>query len=76
MPDIAALIAPRKLIIIAGKQDHLADIEGVREGFTIAQNAYQKIDRGENIILLEGEGGHMFYPDLAWPVIQESINTN
>lgn len=74
MPEFAALIAPRKLIIIAGKQDHLADIEGVRKGFTIAKNSYHQLDSDENIILQEGEGGHMFYPDLAWPVIQTSIN--
>ena len=71
MPDLAELIAPRELLIIAGKEDYIADIEGVREGFATAQALYQKQDAIENIILLEGDGGHQFYPELAWPKINE-----
>lgn len=74
MPDFAALIAPRKLIIVAGKHDPLADIEGVREGFNIAKNAYQKLGVPDNVILIEGNAGHQFYPELAWPVIQKIMN--
>lgn len=76
MPDFAALIAPRKLIIVAGKHDHIADIEGVRKGFNIARNEYQKLGVPDNIILLEGDAGHQFYPELAWPVIKKTINFN
>lgn len=71
MPDLAELIAPRHLMIVAGKEDYLADIEGVREGFAIAQKLYQKYDAIENVTLLEGDGGHQFYPDLAWPEIDQ-----
>lgn len=69
MPELAELIAPRHLLIIAGKEDYLADIEGVRAGFATARKLYRQRDAIENLALLEGDGGHQFYPDLAWPKI-------
>lgn len=74
MPDFAALIAPRKLLIVAGKKDNLADIDGVREGFNIARKSFKKAGVPQRIKLIEGDGGHQFYPDLAWPVIQQFMN--
>ncbi len=71
MPDLAELIAPRRLIIVAGQEDYLADIEGVRAGFATAQTFYAQHQASENITLLEGDGGHQFYPDLAWPAIDQ-----
>ncbi len=71
MPDLASLIAPRKLIIVAGKEDYIADIEGVREGYAIAKKAFAAQNVPENIMLIEGDGGHQFYPDLAWPEINK-----
>lgn len=74
MPDFAALIAPRKLIIVAGKKDHLADIDGVRKGFKIALESYQEQSASENIKLIEGEEGHKFYPTLVWPSIKDIMD--
>lgn len=70
MPELSALIAPRHLLIVAGKEDYLADIDGVREGYAIAQELYQK---KENVCLVEGDGGHQFYPDLAWPIVDHYL---
>ena len=75
MPELAELIAPRHLMIVAGQEDYLADIEGVREGFATAQALYERHDAVDHVTLLEGEGGHQFYPDLAWPKITEVKNT-
>lgn len=71
MPDFAKLIAPRKLIIIGGKHDPIADIEGVRTGVEIARKAYQSKKSEANLVYLEGEKGHQFYPQLAWPAINK-----
>ncbi len=71
MPDLARLIAPRHLLIVAGKQDYLADISGVRRGFTIAEKIYREAGAVGHIRLLEGDDGHQFYPDLSWPVIED-----
>lgn len=56
------------------KHDNIADIEGVRIGFKIALKSYQEQGVPDNIVLIESEGGHKFYPELAWPVIQKMKN--
>ena len=66
MPELSALIVPRHLLIIAGKQDYLADIEGVREGIKSAKAIYKKHNALDHLVLVEGDGGHQFYSDLAW----------
>ncbi len=72
MPDFAGLIAPRKLIIIAGQKDPIADIEGVRAGVEIARKSFKEKQVSENLVFLEGIEGHKFYPELAWPEINKS----
>ena len=69
MPELAEAIAPRHLLIVAGKKDYLADIEGVREGYFTARKLFEKYDAADHVRLTEGEGGHQFYPELAWPII-------
>lgn len=70
MPDLAGLIAPRSLLIVAGKQDYLARFDGVLEGYQVAQKCYLAAGHADRVTLSVGELGHQFYPELAWPVIQ------
>lgn len=71
MPDLAGLIAPRRLLIVAGKQDNLARFAGVERGFQRAREIFVAARAPEHVRLVAGEGGHQFYPDQAWPVIAE-----
>jgi dienelactone hydrolase len=71
MPDLAGLIAPRDLILVAGKGDHIARFDGVEEGFGMAQRSFAAAGCADRVVLLAADGGHQFYPELAWPVIQE-----
>lgn len=73
MPDLAGLIAPRHLLIVAGKQDPLARFEGVEEGCRRAGQAFAAAGAGDRVALLAAEGGHQFYPDLAWPEINRVL---
>ncbi|MCD6416474.1 MAG: acetylxylan esterase [Planctomycetes bacterium] len=73
MGDLAGLIAPRKLIVVAGQEDELFPIGGVRRAFETAQGIFAAAGCADNIRLLVGRGGHRFYADLAWPVIKEMI---
>jgi len=73
MPDLAGLIAPRHLIIVAGKQDYLARFDGVERGYEVARQCFAASGHPNRVTLVTGEGGHQFYPDLAWPVIQETL---
>ena len=75
MPDLAGLIAPNRLLIVAGRTDPLARIEGVEQGFARAQEIFTAAGVPQRVRLVIGEGGHQFYPDLAWPVIGSLVTT-
>jgi dienelactone hydrolase len=75
MPDLAGLIVPRRLLIVAGRKDPLARIEGVEKGVRRAQDIFAAGGATGRVRLVIGEGGHQFYPELAWPVVAEMIKT-
>lgn len=68
MGDIGCLIAPRKLIVVCGKEDFIFPVEGVKKSFDIIKSAYASIGKEDICHLVIGDGGHQFYPDQAWPI--------
>lgn len=73
MGDLAGLIAPRDFIIVAGSEDYLATLAGVRTAFAQTEKIFAAANCPDNAQLIVGEGGHQFYPDLAWPRIQDVL---
>ena len=73
MPDLAGLVTPRQLMIVAGKEDYLARFDGVRQGFETARKIYVKSGHPGRISFIVGAGGHQFYPDQTWPLIQQTL---
>jgi dienelactone hydrolase len=71
MPDLAGLVAPRRLLIVAGREDNLARIAGVERGYRHAREIFAAAGAADRVRLVIGEGGHQFYPKEAWPVIGE-----
>ena len=71
MGDLACLIAPRKLIVVAGELDPGFKIDGTRREYEIIEKIYERAGCKDNCRLIVGEGGHRFYADLSWPVFRE-----
>ena len=71
MPDLAGLVAPRRLLIVAGREDNVARIAGVERGYRQAREIFAAAGVANRVRLVVGEGGHQFYPQEAWPVIGE-----
>jgi dienelactone hydrolase len=71
MGDLASLIAPRPLVVVAGEQDPIFPLHGVREAYATIEGIYAAAGAPENCRLVVGDGGHRFYPDDAWPVFHE-----
>ncbi len=71
MGDLACLIAPRKLVMVAGKQDTGFFIEGARAAFDTIEKVYEKAGAKGNCKLVVGEEGHRFYAKPSWPVFKE-----
>jgi hypothetical protein len=58
LPDVAALIAPRHLIIESGNMDPLYTLDGVVEAFNRASVAWNALGAGKNIELDLFDGVH------------------
>jgi hypothetical protein len=71
MGDLAGLLAPRPLVVVAGEHDPLFPIAGVRTTFDLMQEIYTGAGAGDRCRLVVGGEGHRFYPDEAWPVFGE-----
>ena len=74
MGDLAGLMAPRKLLIVCGKDDPIFPLPGVKESLKTAKNVFRAYGKEENCDLVIGDGGHQFYPDDAWPILRTYLN--
>ena len=70
MGDLAVMIAPKKLVVVCGKDDDIFPLPAVRETFGIIKGLYTASDAPDNCALVIGHEGHRFYADAAWPVMK------
>ena len=61
LTDVAALIAPRPLMIASANQDGIFPIDSIREVHARLQKLYQTLDKTENLRLVETPGGHSYH---------------
>ena len=71
MADIAGLIAPRKLVVAAGKTDDIFPIDGSLKTFEKIKYLYEQCGAENNCAMVIGDGGHYNYADLLWQKIEE-----
>ena len=76
MADIAAAIAPRRLIVINGKEDNIFPQAGVEECFENIQAIYRAAGVPENCALATGQGGHRYYAAEAWGAFDAMLDWN
>jgi dienelactone hydrolase len=73
MYDVAGLIAPRPLLIVAGKEDPIFPIAGVRLAFARVQEMYAAAGAPGNVELFVGPEGHRYYPQRVWSFVREKL---
>lgn len=76
MGDLAGLIAPRKLVIAAGKLDEIFPAEGTEKTFLVIKNLYEHAGCSNHCALVWGDGGHFNYADELWTKIHEFEREN
>jgi len=67
LPDAAALIAPRPLLIEHGTPDREFPVESVKEAFEKVKDVYAKEGEADKVKLVIRDGGHRFYGDQLIP---------
>lgn len=67
--DIAALIAPRRLLVVHGRKDPLFPPEEIDRAVAHLRRRYAEAGAAEACHHVYGPEGHRFYADLMWPFI-------
>ncbi len=76
MGDVAGLIAPRPLCAVNGTEDPIFPIAETRKSFKHLEEIYAAAGSSGNVALYEGNGGHKYYPEGAWPFIKKYFDTD
>ena len=70
---MAGLIAPKPMVVIAGRNDNTFPLNGVLDAYGTAEKIYEHLGCKQNISLIIGDEGHRFYPELAWSKFMEYV---
>ena len=74
MAELAALIAPRPLVIVSGKEDKIFPLPTAEHEFSRLKDIYYKNSAAPgNCVHIKGDGGHRFYAKPAWEAFRELI---
>ena len=73
MQDLACLIAPRKLAVIAGEKDKIFPLCGVEKGYETVKTIYEKAGVSENCSLTITPKDHWWCEDIVWNKISEEV---
>lgn len=73
MYDIAGLVAPRPMLIIAGEQDSIFPLEGVRIAYKRVQGMYRAAGAEGKLELYVGPEGHRYYKARVWDFVREHL---
>ena len=76
MGDVAAAIAPRRLIVINGKQDSIFPQAGVEECFDTIKAIYTAAGVPDYCALATGQSGHRYYAAEAWSAFDAMLDWN
>ncbi len=69
MEDLSCLIAPRKLLVVAGQEDKIFPIEGVEKSFATTKKIYEKANAIEKCRMVVTPKGHYWCEDIVWDSI-------
>jgi dienelactone hydrolase len=73
MYDVAGLIAPRPLLIVAGKDDAIFPIAGVQKAYAKLEKIYAAANAPDNLRLFVGDGAHRYFSQPVWPFLAEKL---
>lgn len=74
MSDVLGCLAPKPLVVIAGRADPIFPLSGVRACFDAITEIYAAAGAAESCRLVVGAGGHRFYEQAGWDALLELLH--
>ncbi len=74
MSDVAALAAPKPLVLVSGLEDSIFPIKEAREEFVKVKEIYRQFGAEEHCHHIVGAGGHRFYAADSWPIMLREMS--
>lgn len=71
MGDLSCLIAPRPIVVVAGRHDNIFPIDAVQSTIELIGEIYTAAGAPDNCRWVIGEEGHRFYGAPSWPIFRE-----
>ena len=73
MADLAALIAPRRLSIVAGELDDIFPLDGVMDAFATAKAIYAAAGCPDGVTLTTTPKNHWWCEDIVWDAVAKAL---
>ena len=73
MQDLACLIAPRRLLVIAGQDDGIFPLYGVKEGMETVEKIFKAAGEKDKCRLVVTPKEHWWCVDIVWPEIAKEV---
>lgn len=73
MDDVLALVAPRPVLLFAGREDHIWPYAGAEAVAESARGVYRAFGAPSNLQTTPAPGGHSYHPDVAWPAFEKLL---
>lgn len=72
--DVLGLFAPKPVVVVAGAEDPIFPLHGVRSEFERLQGIYAAAGASDSCRLVIGDGGHRFYERQAWEELHQLLD--
>lgn len=73
MGDLMAMACPKYFVQVSGKEDNIFPLFAAKKVFEDGKKAYNDNGVEDRTALVEGDGGHRFYADPAWPIVHKFL---
>lgn len=73
MQDLSIAIAPRKLIVVSGKDDEAYPLKGAKKAFDVVKEIFDKAGAKDNCKHVITDKGHRWCPDVVWLEIETAV---
>jgi len=72
--DVLGCLAPKPLVVVAGREDPIFPLSGVRACYQDAAAIYAAAGAADACRLVIGDGGHRFYAEAGWAALLDLLD--